>query len=1502
MKRNILITLWFSAVFTFVLRAQTFPNERVQFVKTWQQLVTDETAQNYLKGDFSQQIKGSLLNETQFKKLVDNCNQLQKKEVPIFPDIYAYLQASIYIVEKKTSSDLTGPWQQYVNDYAANPDEKLTNFLLFSVDFFRDLSFFKEANFRWTASGGTLEWQNGKSLQLKLQGVDLKCFYYTKGGNQDSIIVYETSGLFDVQTKKWVGNAGTVTWEKTGLAKNETFAILKSYKCDFQIAKLKADSVSLTTPYFSTPILGKLTDLTILDLNENESAPKFSSYEQRLKISNLRDQMDYDGSFTLNGADFLGKGTTNNPAKLIFRRGGKALFEISADGFEISPKQILARDASAVMRYKNGDSISVQQCFFTFDETQQLLRLAASQKGTEYFPFIDNYFKVYCYAPILNWKKGSPEPYFTFDVGTAQERKIARFESMDYFDAGLYGKFSGVGGQHPFVQLASLASSQGKTIFTEGELANALKKTIDQVKPLFVDLAAAGFLIYESKQKKWIVSQKLLAYAAASQGASDFDNLRIESDLRKSKEQAYANIQLDQQEMYIREVQQIVLSVSQQVKIFPDTTLVTLLQNRDIVFSGLLQAGKCEILSKQAKFEYENFLVNLYTTQETKFRVKPLRKEDGTSPIEMLSSIKGLRGTVHIDLSTNKSGKNASNGRYPYLSTAASSFVYYNNPKILKGAYDSTRFYYEVALFEMDSLDNFSEQSFRLNGHLVSAGIFPKLDEPLRIMNDYSLGFIAAAPTEGLSFYETSSRYKNQIYLSNNGLQGSGTIEFLHTTAISKKLTFLPDSAIGLVQFTAPVRSTGIRYPVASAEKAYMSYQPKKVSMKIASYGDELLTLFAENAALSGEILINQKGMTGKGSFFYKDAQLTAQDFQFTDLDVRSDNAAFALRNRFSSYGENPLAIQSDEMKAHLSFETRVGEFISNGTKRIMFPANDYYCQMDKFNWFMDAETLDFKKNKGGETTFESGADLTKNNFYSTAVKQDSLQFKSLSAKYDLKTQLIVCDAVEFIQVGDARIFPDSSRVRIRKAAAMDSLKNARLLANYITKYHRFEQANIQIAGRFAYSGNGWYPYYDRDSVKTTIQMAKIAYEETKTVADGMISDKATFQLSPEFAYFGKVRVEASNPGLILDGSTKLAHPCQYNKSWMSFKDTVLAKQIQIPISDSPKDAMGKNLAVGFVWRETERKDSLRIYPAFLSVKEGPQDPSVFSASGYIQYNVERKQFELGSKARLERTDSLSNLLVLDAETCELAGYGAINLGIQTGEFKVDLYGKIAYDRNLNKTRISANAKVQIPLDNSILNTMADQFKASENATEWGMKKPIYGLRNSLSYWSNAKEAQEVFKDFDEEKLKKMPTGLQQTFILSGLVLESFGSDKPTSKKNDKGLIGVAQTVGLISINGQAINQPVELTQCYVQCFSDQCNPSLIWELQTFDNTRYVLSYEQDKKDGLLSFYSSDKVVLTAIENIKAEKRQSKNFKYEPIDEIAASAILAKLRSYLLNK
>ena len=1502
MKKHLLFLL-ILVCYLPTISAQTFPAERDKFVKAWQQLVLDEAAQPFLKEQLPQLIKGSTLNDTQFKKLQENCNQLQAKEVPVYPDLFDFMQASIAIVQNKINPELVAPWSKYVFDYAASPDEQLTQFLDFSVDFFKYNAFYKERNYVWTYQGGTLRWLNGKKLYLEAVGVTLKCIRYDEQKQpEDSIVVYNTSGTFDMQTKRWEGKNGTLNWEKVKLPKNETFATLKTYKADFQTAILKADSVALSTPYFSTPILGKLTDKTSLDLAEREYAPQFTSYEKRLKIKDLRPQMDYDGSFTLEGADFIGKGATGKPAKLLFKRESKVLFEVSAADFEMSPQQIVARGASAVLRYSNGDSLSIQECFFTFNEKQQELRLAAAQRGTDYFPFVDSYFKLYCYAPVLTWKKGTSDPYFTFDVGTAQERKMARFESMNYFDKALYNKFAGTGASNPFVVFAQLVDKQAKTLFTEGELANALKKTIDQVKPLFVDLIAAGFLIADPIQKKIQISPKLLAYAAATQGNGDYDNLLIVTDLRKVQSSAYATIELEKQELLLRQVQQITLSEAQQVRIFPDTSVVYMYQNRDIGFSGLLKAGKCEILTRYAKFDYEKFLVNLLTTQAASFRVRPLRKEDGQDAILVRSELKGLRGTLRIDAPENKAGKPNDNSQFPILTSVATSKIFYNDKTILKGAYDSTRFYYEVALFELDSLDDFSEAVFQLDGQLISSGIFPKMQVPVRIMNDYSLGFITSAPAEGYPFYETNSRYKNQIYLSHNGLQGAGSIQFLHTTALSKKLTFLPDSTIGLVAFNAPEQKSGVRYPLAKSEKAYMCFEPRLERLKIASYGDAPLLIFDEEVLVDGQLTLDKKEMRGKGTLFYKDAQLTALDYEFTDVDIRSQNAAFALRNRFSSYGENPLAIQSDEMKAHISFATRIGEFTSNGTKRIMFPANEYYCQMDKFTWFIDGESLDFKKNKGGETTFESGADLARNNFFSTNVKQDSLQFKSLSAKYDLKTQLILCDAVDYIQVGDARIFPDSSRVRIRKAAAIDTLQNAKVLANYITKFHQFESATIHIAGRLAYDGKGVYPYFDRDSTKSLIDIKSLAYVQTKTVAKGEIPEAARFRLSPEFAYFGKVQIEANHPGLLLEGSTKLEHPCQYNKSWMTFKDTILAKQIQIPIPDKPTDAKGNSLALGFLWRNTERADSLRIYPAFLSQKAGVNDPSLFSVSGYLQYDQQTKQFEVGSKARLLRTDTLSNLLVLATENCSLSGYGQIGLGIATSEVAIDLYGKISYDTENKKTRIAANAKVSIPIDNTVWTEMSNQIKAQEGAPEWNIKKPIDGLLKSLTAWSNPKDAQEVFKDFDEEKLKKMPNSLEQSLIISGIVLESFGSDKPSANKQAKGLMSQAQSVGLISVNGTAISQPVTLTQAYVQSFGDDASPAFYWSMEVFDGTRYIFGYAQEKRDGLLSIYSTNVKMLAAIDTIKADKRKTRNFDYTSTQEQAASLILSKLRAYLLNK
>lgn len=217
--------------------------------------------------------------------------------------------------------------------------------------------------------------------------------------------------------------------------------------------------------------------------------------------------------------------------------------------------------------------------------------------------------------------------------------------------------------------------------------------------------------------------------------------------------------------------------------------------------------------------------------------------------------------------------------------------MYYSSKEILKGAYDSTRFYYAVNPFDLDSLDDFSEASLRFEGSLNSAGIFPSIPEPLKIMNDYSFGFVAQAPEDGYPFYETDTKYQNKIVLSNNGLQGTGTINFLQSISISKKLTFLPDSTIGLAIFDNKEVGAGVRYPVVHSEQVLISYQPRKALMKVSSYGENPLIMFKDNVVMNGTLLLDKKGMTGNGILEFKEASLNSKEYTFTNEDILSENS-----------------------------------------------------------------------------------------------------------------------------------------------------------------------------------------------------------------------------------------------------------------------------------------------------------------------------------------------------------------------------------------------------------------------------------------------------------------------------------------------------------------------------------------------------------------------------------------------------------------------------------
>jgi hypothetical protein len=932
-------------------------------------------------------------------------------------------------------------------------------------------------------------------------------------------------------------------------------------------------------------------------------------------------------------------------------------------------------------------------------------------------------------------------------------------------------------------------------------------------------------------------------------------------------------------EIDLNGVDRIKISDAQNTTVFPDGSRVVVKENRNFEFSGWVNAGKMEINTYTANFNYRDNKFNLLKTGESLFRVQPLNQTDANRPIAMVTSINGIKGELVVDDPTNRAGNNKKFTTYPILTVSKPSFVYYNSKQIFRGAYDSTRFYYTVAPFVMDSLDNFSEKAFRLKGELTSAGIFPKIGEDLKIMPDYSFGFSTNAPAGGYDFYGTGAKYDNKIVLSNNGLQGSGTINFVHSTSISKALNFLPDSTIGLAKFSNKPIETGIEFPDVEAEEAYITYVPKKNYLKASSTPKGDLNFFKAEAKLRGTAIVTPKGMHGNGLMTFKTASTVSDDYTFKRWNINADTSGFSLKNTYAEPGEGELAFQAENVKAEISFKDRKGEFTSNkGSSQLNFPVNQYICRMDKFSWFMDYAELQMESSGDKDVTIDTDMDMVGPNFFSTHPKQDSLQFRAPKAKYDLKERSIYCEQVPYLEIADARIYPDSMKLVIRKKAKIDPMLNAKIVANYITKYHTFVRADVEVTARRAYSGKGEYPYYDKDSVLTYFNMKSITLDTSyQTIAKGEIAEAEGFKLSKEFDFYGKVAVNAANPLINFEGATRINHSCEkFDRTWMSFSAPIDPKNIQIPVAEKMKNLANEPISAGIVWRNSPVVDSIKLYPTFLSKLEVPTDPNVMTASGFMQYNMNAKEFQISSKEKLLNRSEKGNFLALHTESCSLHGEGVIDLGMDYGDVKVDAVGVVDYNQNSGETSMNITARFNMALDKGIMQDVATRINAIEGLQPMDFNSNT--MEQALVEWTDRKTADKFKSDYTiKGEVKKLPEPIETAFVLTGLRLASFDR----SDAQEKGLISTANSAVLVNIFEKPVMKYVPCRAFFQQIYSESGGDKFGLQIEIPGGRDYYFDYSMNKKDGDMRIISGDPDFNAAVNDMKEEKRKTKNFKFE---------------------
>jgi hypothetical protein len=1497
------------------LSAQTFSNNREKFAKELNRYLSSHDAK--LAKDFMNDFEPYIMdkmNQAKFNRMVETCNKIHDKKLLPIPDLYHYVR-SMYAIEKDVlefksfqvyheilDENLDKSNSKYAKDYLKNMHDFLNEGILHSA-----------TNFYWYCYNGEYAFSKGPNgIVLHFRDVNLTCITLGKDRKAtDSMALTRTDGVYDLEKLKWQGNKGVVTWEKVGLKPSETFASLKKYEISLRTTSYHADSVQFHTPYFKKPISGNVYDHTANFTRDiDKKYPQFTSFDRQLDIPNIIPNMNYSGGFAMHGNTFVGLGSANAKAKIEYIKDNKVLYRLSATEININAKFVKSDNAQFMFRIGEKDSIHHIGLNFLFRRDVGEAEFMRDKTGQAVSPFMSSFHNLDIYVDRVLWQQDKNELAFKWHEGSAIEQRYGKFESSSYFNGQQYDRLGGNASMHPLVALLKFVDKKGSNVLTEGEAFSALGGTESQSKPMLLELSGQGFIAYDLEKKMVRVLPKTQQFVNARSKKADFDNLVFECDFRPRKVEGksadeiaqdprlramqerydaenaenkgfteFAKLDLKTLDLEVRGVRMVPVSDRKNTQIYPNDRFVVIQKDRNFIFSGWVNAGKLEINVSDGYFDYGKFLIQINESDQTYIRANPMRPEDGRTPIVTQSYISGVKGEILIDDPTNKSGAK-DKLQFPKLVSRIPTKVYYNNRSIHRGAYDSTRFYFDMLPFQLDSVLTFNEKSLRFAGEMVTGGIFPKFKQELKIMPDYSLGFSMDAPKEGFDFYGSGSRYNNQIMLSGNGLQGKGTIEYVTSVAESiGLLTFMPDSTVGTARFVTTPREDGVQMPDVIGEEVYITYVPKEQVLKARSVRRPMM-FFDGEAKFLGTVYVRPDGFKGSGKFTMPSSQLSSPNYTANRWQLLADTSNFHLRNTLDGE-DGTIAFGSENLKCKVDFKERKGDFVSNyGESVIDFPLNQFVCKMDKFTWIMDVDDLELEKNPeaSGDINIDNEMGLAKSNFFSTHPKQDSLDFRSLKARFDFKTKTLFCFQVEYVDVADARIYPEGQKLVIRKKAEIDPLENAEVVANYITKYHKFKNASIIISGKRAYRGSGEYEYIDVEGTVTTFTLKTIFLDNSfQTVAEGAIPSSAGFQLSPRFLYSGNFSIKAAEPTIGFSGSTRLVHDCDdFERSWIVFKGQIDPKNVMIPIGENMKSDAGKPLASGIAW-SSSLDGSVKMYPVFLSEMLAADDKNLIAATGFLQYNYEANEYRISTKEKLNNRGEIGEYLALHTPTCGLNGDGRINLGLTTPGVDLEAVGIINYDPKTRETSMNLTVKVNMLFEQSALEKLGERIAIIPALS--GMSVDNLKLQTTLEQafntWGDKALTDKFFSEYAlRRSVKKMPDELAASMIFTNVRLFSIDSIPQFS-----GFSSFTEDAMLVSFYGQPVMRMMPTEIAFYRNDKGLDMFGIYFFVPGANN--YFFFYQVNKKEGKLTFVTTDQDIRSRVNAVKPDKRKGKNYEYE---------------------
>ncbi len=1385
-----------------------------------------------------------------------NCNMMCKKKFRPEPEYHSYINTIMAIVDKNVSQSTFLDWQGCFTSISnGRLNKPFSDFIAMGENLFVENKFYKTPTGEWSAIGGTWKFACDSVPALKFTNVTLHGV-----SRNDSTDIYNTSGMYIASTETWIGTGGRVNWKRAGLKDDEVYADLKKYSFPVKGFSIVADSVTFyNKDYFKDkPLQGRLSERLVSDAQEKTATyPRFESYSSRYQLNAMYPNVDYEGGFTQMGAKFIGSGSVSNPAFFVFKRNGKVFLTVTSTSFSIT-KDKATSENSSVKFALDADSIVHPSVNFKYFVDSAKVVIYRPDEGASQAPFYDSFHKVNMYVQQIVWK--TDEPTIILNTIPGSTLGEASFPSQDYYRQYLYDRLQGMETVHPLIRIRNFVRdvNGGNKTFTMLDIAKYWKIGEDELRPMMMDLSNQGFLIYNPKTDILTYLDKSDTYIAARAGKKDYDNIEFDSKVPPGTPNAKIN--LLNYDMTLFGVEEIALSDSQNVTVFPDQDMVILKKDRNFTFQGSIMAGRFDYYGKLFSFDYNTFKLNLNNVDSVRIwidtdQIDPRDPKGGHLQMKVKSVIENLNGELQVDAFDNKSGvhNKGSYAKYPIFTSAKPSFVYYDKPGIQKGVYNRDKFYFKLDPFTIDSLDNFDNSALKFGGVFESSGILPEIRDTLRLMPDKSLGFTRQAPPGGYSMYGGKAKFTNQISLSNKGLHGDGEIDYITSVSKSNDFTMFPDSTNGTAQSytVAQQKISGkTEYPNVSGETIYIHWMPKSDFMN-ATNRDSAFNVFNGQATASGTLTLSPKALTANGKMNFSSAELDSKRMVLKQHTIDSDSADFHMK---SLDGTGLQAFATKNFNAHIDFEKREGDFNANGEGSVVsFDIDKYICYMKNFKWYMDQSTLELggAKPKNGATQL----DLEGPEFISVLPKQDSLRFRAPKAKFDYKNNVIYAEQVKEILVADAQIVPDSGKVVVRKDAYMETLTNAKINANTVTNYHHLFNCVVDITSRHDYTASGDYAYVDELKKEQLIHFAKVAPDTTKsTFAQGVIADTSKFMLSPAFDFRGKVILQASNPFLVFDGSTSLNHDCAIGKSRLNFTGQINPDEIYIPVATAPVNEQGEPITSGLM--STVSADSIHIYGSFLSPKEGKTDVSVVTADGFLFFDKASREYRISNKEKLVERSLPGNYVSFSTKTCMVYGEGQMTLGANLGKVYMNVIGNGTYNTIDHSSSFDLVMGIDFFMSDKAMSVLVDDINASSSLTGTDPGRQTY--QRALNDLVGKDKADKLIS---QQTLygtyKKFPDELRYTLF--------FTDVKMSWNQKIKAYVSDGK-LGLGSIDKEQINK--YLTGNIV--LERKKSGDVLTIYFELDNSKwYTFSYSS----GMMTCYSSDDKFMTIIKELKDEDK-----------------------------